>query len=480
MSVIARPASLQDAFDALDTLPDAQLLAGGTDFMVEVNFGHRRPPAVVAIRRLAELQGYQVRDDEVDIGAAVTWTTIERQLAGELPALAAAARTVGSPQMRNAATIGGNIATASPAGDGLPVLLAADASLVLASRHGERTVPFAEFVTGVKRTVLQPGEIITRVRVPRLTGPQEFLKVGTRNAMVISICCAALLVDRVGRTVRIGLGSVAPDAGAGPGRGVLHRRRDRLGRAVGAGGVGDPVRRAGARRGPADHRPPRQRRLPLPRRSGHRHPRAGKEPGRMSASDAERSGGVSDALHDPTTEDSRGGQGYPDQEGARDFPLETYVLSVNGRDLPVDDAWVGESLLYVLRERLGQPGSKNACEQGECGSCSVLMDGALVALVLRAGGRRGGLGDRHGRGPGRRGRAVRRPAGLRRAGRGAVRLLHPRHDRRAHRPARPQPRRRASWRCARRSPATCAAAPATAGSSPRSATCSEERDHARA
>ena len=210
MSVIARPSSLQDAFDALDALPDAHLLAGGTDFMVEVNFGHRRPPAVVALRRLPELRGYEIRADEIDIGAGVTWTTIERELAGELPALAAAARTVGSPQMRNAATIGGNIATASPAGDGLPVLLAADASLVLASRQGERTVPVAEFITGVKRTALRPGEIITRVLVPRLSGPQEFLKVGTRNAMVISICCAALLVDRAGRTVRIGLGSVAP------------------------------------------------------------------------------------------------------------------------------------------------------------------------------------------------------------------------------------------------------------------------------
>ena len=103
----------------------------------------------------------------------------------------------------------------------------------------------------------------------------------------------------------------------------------------------------------------------------------------MSASDPDRgsgvSGEVSDALHDPTTQDSRGGQGYPSSTGAQNFPLETYALSVNGRDLPVDDAWIGESLLYVLRERLGQPGSKNACEQGECGSCSVLMDGALVA-----------------------------------------------------------------------------------------------------
>jgi len=96
-------------------------------------------------------------------------------------------------------------------------------------------------------------------------------------------------------------------------------------------------------------------------------------------SDPDGGRGVSDALHDPTTADSRGGQGYPRSDGDRDLPLETYVLSVNDRDLPVDDAWVGESLLYVLRERLGQPGSKNACEQGECGSCSVLMDGAVVA-----------------------------------------------------------------------------------------------------
>ncbi|HEY6746432.1 MAG TPA: FAD binding domain-containing protein [Mycobacteriales bacterium] len=210
MSAIARPANLPEAFDALDARPDAHLLAGGTDFMVEVNFGHRRPPAVVSLRRLPELQGYEIGPDEVDIGAGVTWRTIERELAGELPALAAAARTVGSPQMRNAATIGGNLGTASPAGDGLPVLLAAGAAVVLAGRDGERTVPVAEFVTGVKRTVLRPGEIITRVRVPRLAGPQEFLKVGTRNAMVISICCAALLVDPAGRTVRIGLGSVAP------------------------------------------------------------------------------------------------------------------------------------------------------------------------------------------------------------------------------------------------------------------------------
>jgi CO/xanthine dehydrogenase FAD-binding subunit len=207
---IAHPRTLEEALEALQGMPGAQLLAGGTDFVVEVNFGHRRPPAVVGLRRVAELQGWRRDDGELVLGAALTFTEIETQLAGELPALAAAARTVGSPQMRNAGTIGGNLGTASPAGDSLPVLAALDARIVLASQDGERTLPLTEFITGVKRTAIQRGEIIREVRVPRLRGPQQFLKVGTRNAMVISIACAALVVDLDGRTVRCGLGSVAP------------------------------------------------------------------------------------------------------------------------------------------------------------------------------------------------------------------------------------------------------------------------------
>ena len=207
---VAHPRTLDEALEALQRDPDAQLLAGGTDFVVEVNFGHRRPPAVVGLRRVAELQGWRRDDGELVLGAGLTFTEIETQLAGELPALAAAARTVGSPQMRNAGTLGGNLGTASPAGDALPVLAALDAKVVLASRDGDRTLPLTEFVTGVKRTALRPGEIIREVRVPRLRGPQQFLKVGTRNAMVISIVCAALVIDLDGRTVRCGLGSVAP------------------------------------------------------------------------------------------------------------------------------------------------------------------------------------------------------------------------------------------------------------------------------
>ena len=208
--LVARPMTLSGVFDALDELPGAHLLAGGTDLMVEVNFGHRRPPSVVGLRRVEELRGYEVLDDEVVLGSGVTWTEVEHDLAGVLPGLAAAARTVGSPPMRNAGTVGGNIGTASPAGDGLPVLGALDATVVLASRHGERRLPLAEVITGVKRTVIQPGEVIREIRVPRLDGPQQFLKVGTRNAMVISIVVCGLAVDRAGRSVRLGLGSVAP------------------------------------------------------------------------------------------------------------------------------------------------------------------------------------------------------------------------------------------------------------------------------
>jgi CO/xanthine dehydrogenase FAD-binding subunit len=207
---VAHPRTLDEALEALQRMPDAQLLAGGTDFVVEVNFGHRRPPAVVGLRRVAELQGWRRDDGELVLGAGLTFSEIETELAGELPALAAAARTVGSPQMRNAGTIGGNLGTASPAGDSLPVLAAMDARIVLVSRDGERTLPLPEFVTGVKRTALRPGELIREVRVPRLRGPQQFLKVGTRNAMVISIACLALVVDLDGRRVRCGLGSVAP------------------------------------------------------------------------------------------------------------------------------------------------------------------------------------------------------------------------------------------------------------------------------
>jgi CO/xanthine dehydrogenase FAD-binding subunit len=207
------PIRLDDAVAALAAHPGAHVLAGGTDLMVEVNFGHRRPPSVVAIDRLTELHAVDVDSAGADVrlGAGVTYTRmLESPLCDLLPALAEAARTVGSPQIRNAGTLGGNLGTCSPAGDALPVLSALDATIELASAAGPRTMSVHEFMVSVKRTALTPGEIIVAARVPLLDGWQGYAKVGTRNAMVISVVGACLALDRAGRTVRLALGAVAP------------------------------------------------------------------------------------------------------------------------------------------------------------------------------------------------------------------------------------------------------------------------------
>lgn len=177
-------------------------LGGGTDLMVEVNFGHLRPDEVVALRRVDELASW----DGNRIGAAVSWRRIERD---GPRALAQAARTVGSPQIRSAGTIGGNLATASPAGDGHPFIVAVDASIELVSTSGTRLVPWTEFFMGVKETSLRDGELVSAVELPEeLPDRQEFAKIGVRNAMVIATVCA--VVTRSDGRVTVGLGSVAP------------------------------------------------------------------------------------------------------------------------------------------------------------------------------------------------------------------------------------------------------------------------------
>jgi CO/xanthine dehydrogenase FAD-binding subunit len=210
MSVtIAR--TVDDACAALAERPDALLLAGGTDLMVGVNRGQVRFDDVVVLDRVDELRGWRREGDELVLGAGLTYAEMVRgEIPTLVPALAQAARTVGSPQIRNAGTLGGNVATSSPAGDTLPVLTALDATIDLRSSQGTRQLPISRFVTGVKQNALEPGELIEAVRVPVLDGPQEFLKVGTRNAMVISVVSLALVVDRSGRNVRVGLGAVSP------------------------------------------------------------------------------------------------------------------------------------------------------------------------------------------------------------------------------------------------------------------------------
>lgn len=208
---VAIPETLGEALEVTAADPEVQLLAGGTDLMVEVNFGYRRPTSVCALHRIAELHGQRQDDGEVVIGAMTTYHDMERgMIAAALPGLAQAGRTVGSPQIRNAGTVGGNLATASPAGDSLPVLMALDATVVVASVAGRREVPISDFLVGPKRNALGPGELIVEVRVPQVRGPQEFLKVGARNAMVIAVCSLALVVDLERRRVACALGSVGP------------------------------------------------------------------------------------------------------------------------------------------------------------------------------------------------------------------------------------------------------------------------------
>ncbi len=208
---INRPTSLEEALQILADNPEMEILGGGTDFMVEVNYGHRRPVSILSLSRIAELRDFEVSGSELYLGSGITFSKLVAPPLAELvPGLAQAARTVGSPQIRNAGTIGGNLATASPAGDTLPILLALDARVEISSLNSVRSLRINEFITGPKQTVLQPQELITGIRVPLHDSSQEFLKVGTRNAMVISVATVALVIDWDSYRVGCGLGSVGP------------------------------------------------------------------------------------------------------------------------------------------------------------------------------------------------------------------------------------------------------------------------------
>jgi CO/xanthine dehydrogenase FAD-binding subunit len=201
-------ASLADALETKAYRPDAVPLAGGTDVMVGVNFGRLRPPALLDLTRVPELAEIDRSGPLLRIGAGISYTRLIADLGDVLPGLAMAARTVGSPQIRNRGTIGGNLGTASPAGDCHPVLLVAGAEVEVASVRGTRVIPVAEFFTGPKRNALAPDELITAVLIPPANGPQLFAKVGTRNAMVIAVCSLALALS--GDEVRVAIGSAAP------------------------------------------------------------------------------------------------------------------------------------------------------------------------------------------------------------------------------------------------------------------------------
>lgn len=205
-----RPATWQDALALKAAHPAAVPIAGGTDVMVEMNFGRRRPPALLDLTAIPELTDWSADNGRIRLGAAVPYRRVIDELAGPLPGLALAARTVGSPQIRNRGTVGGNLGSASPAGDAHPPLLATGATVELASLRGVRTLPVEAFFTGPKQSALAADELIAAVRVEVADGPQQFAKVGTRNAMVIAVCSFALALRPSSGRVGTGFGSMAP------------------------------------------------------------------------------------------------------------------------------------------------------------------------------------------------------------------------------------------------------------------------------
>lgn len=205
-----QPGTWVDALAAKVERPDALPIAGGTDVMVEVNFGRRRPDALLDLTRITDLTEWAPENGSLRVGAGVSYSRLIDELGDRLPGLAMASRTVGSPQIRNRGTVGGNLGSASPAGDAHPPLLACDAVVEVASLRGTRQVPLAQFFTGPKTSALESDELIAAFLVRPDTGPQQFAKIGTRNAMVIAACSFSVTLRPEEGRVGTGLGSAAP------------------------------------------------------------------------------------------------------------------------------------------------------------------------------------------------------------------------------------------------------------------------------
>ena len=204
---VLSPLSLEEALRLKAERGDAVPIAGGTDVMVSINFDRLRPGALLNLNEVPELRGWSRENGTLRLGAGLTYAeAMEEPLAALLPALAEASRTVGSPQIRNRGTIGGNLGTSSPAGDALPPLLVAGAQVELASVRGTRVVALTDFLVGPKQNVLADDELVTGVLV-ETGGSQTFMKVGPRNAMVIAVVSLAVRVDG---ELRAAFGSAGP------------------------------------------------------------------------------------------------------------------------------------------------------------------------------------------------------------------------------------------------------------------------------
>jgi CO/xanthine dehydrogenase FAD-binding subunit len=206
---VLTPRSLDQALRLKSDYPDAVPIQGGTDLMVALNFDRARPEAILNLNEVAELRGWSRENGTLRLAAGLTYTEA-MELGDGFRSLSEASRTVGSPQIRNRGTIGGNLGTASPAGDALPPLMIEGGEVEVASVRGSRRLPVDAFLVGVKRNALEPDELITAVHVAPSGQPQTFMKIGPRNAMVIAVCSLALVADLERGELRASFGSSAP------------------------------------------------------------------------------------------------------------------------------------------------------------------------------------------------------------------------------------------------------------------------------
>ena len=355
----------------------ARIVAGGTDLILELERGIRKDiETVVDVTRIPNLDQIRIdADDVIHLGALVTHNQcVESKLIRERAyPLARAAWEVGAPQIRNRGTITGNLITASPANDTITPLVALGASVTLQSTHGTHAVPLRDFYTGVRKTVMQPDEMLVDIFFPAMTSTQRgtFIKLALRRAQAISLVDVALVLDFEADTVRtaaLTLGSVAPT--------IIHAEeaeRYLVGKALSAEVISEAARLAMDASKPIDDvRGSAAYRREMVRVCTLR----GLRSIRDAPSGREQAGMPSDAVllwGDPSLE-----VGIQSSHEAPSHPIET---TVNGKKHSVRTGYE-KTLLRFLREDLGLIGTKEGCAEGECGACTVFLDGNAVMACL--------------------------------------------------------------------------------------------------